>query len=68
MEQKELKLTRASHYTVEWSKREDPNSAVFKYFLSKVGNGVTYWIPFSYKSKYYIMTFNNCYHVEVNNE
>jgi len=56
----------ASEYIIHWDKKEEPNSAVVKFFLANVGrDGLTYWIPFSFKGEYYITTFNHTYKVEI---
>lgn len=52
-------------YKINWSKKAD--SAVVEYFLNQLESktGLKYWIPFFYNGSWFMMTFNNCYYVEV---
>lgn len=60
---------RTNQYTINWKDKQKENSAVFKFFLTHLDNKakdkLTYWIPFSFRNKYYLMTFNNCYSVSL---
>ncbi len=51
-------------YIVHWDRKEPAQSVVWGFFLENLKkHKVNYWIPFSFKGKYYLMTFNHCYEV-----